>query len=54
MMDEDQQKVDPCIKAIIINKNNGTEDYTKWDIIFTGKNDTMIQGGNYKLRAVMG
>lgn len=54
MMDQDQERIDPCIKAIILNKINGTEDYTKWDVIFTGKDSSLLYGGNYKLRAVMG
>ena len=48
--DEDDENVDPAIRAIILANNKGVEDFGEWTIIFKGHEYTFLEGGNYKMR----
>lgn len=52
--EEDEEKVEPAIRAVLLANNNETEDLSEWIVIFAGKEYTSLEGGNYKLRVKVG
>lgn len=54
MEDEDEEKVEPSIRAVLLGSSNGAKDLGEWTVIFEGKDFTSLEGGNYKLRVRAG
>ena len=54
MEEEDDEKIDPAIRAILLTSSNGAKDLSEWTFIFEGKNYTGLEDGNYKLRVRAG
>ncbi len=48
--DNDEERVDPAIRAIIPADKNGVEDLSDWTIIFAGKEFSVLDGGIYKMQ----
>lgn len=40
--EEDEEKVDPSIRAILVATNGSTQDLSEWTVIFEGKDYTSL------------